>query len=455
MASTSYHDWLHTHQQEIQHIVARVQLEGGFLSEAVEKLLRRFKRYLGPEPLREGKLASITNSAWFIVLNIVVILCDSAFTAVVTDYSMDAINRNPTTFMYVVEVAFVLFYVVECSMRIVVHGKYFFVSNEMSWNLFDLVLTLQGVADIVLTHGVTVDHGHVQFMRLVRLVKLGKILRLFRAVSWLRDLRVMAQSITHCVGAMFWAFVMLALILYIAALFFVQMMRGHLQERDGTIDDETVSMIYNYFGSIGQGVLTLYQSASGGLDWENVYAIVSRSGPFTSTGFIFFIWFFNFAVINILSGIFIEKALYAAVPDREQLSLEHRREEERDVAHLTELISSMDTKKTGKISLQNFLLQAHDPYASAYLRTLGIRIEDASMFFHLLQRVLGSEELPIEDFVGRLVRMKGTAKSLDLQSVAFEVSLMRRTINEIASHTRANRGTLESFASTGSFSKLS
>merc|ERR1719272_1582917 len=128
------------------------------------------------------------------------------------------------------------------------------------------------------------------------------------------------------------------------------MMHIYIADTADTMDPTTRTEVYTYFGSVGQSILTLYQSASGGIDWAEVYIVVAKSGTIAATGFIFFIWFFNFAVVNILSGIFIEKALEAAVPDREQLALDKRRAEQRDVNNLTELITAMDEDSNGNIS---------------------------------------------------------------------------------------------------------
>merc|ERR1719254_147256 len=140
---------------------------------------------------------------------------------------------------------------------------------------------------------------------------------------------------------------MFALILYIAALFFVQTISGYMAHEHNELNDLTKEEVKKFFGTVGAAALTLYQSASGGLDWEVVYNAVALSGPLSSIGFIFFIWFFNFAVLNILSGIFIEKAMAASVPDREQLAFEKRKADEKDAKELTELITSMDIQGNG------------------------------------------------------------------------------------------------------------
>merc|ERR1712072_1026881 len=71
--------------------------------------------------------------------------------------------------------------------------------------------------------------------------------------------------------------------------------------------------LYYYFGGIARAVLSLWQSMSGGLDWD------SLAGPFFTkiswtTGFAFasFIAFALLALMNVVTGVFVQTALLSA-----------------------------------------------------------------------------------------------------------------------------------------------
>merc|ERR1719183_2894456 len=104
-------------------------------------------------------------------------------------------------------------------------------------------------------------------MRLFRLMKLGKILRLFRAIRFLRDLSVMIIAIINCMSALFWAFNVLALVLYVFALMMVQFMTGYAQEHKDQMDLEIREGLDTYFGSVEGAVLSLFMCATGGINW--------------------------------------------------------------------------------------------------------------------------------------------------------------------------------------------
>ena len=59
-------------------------------------------------------------------------------------------------------------------------------------------------------------------------------------------------------------------------------------------------------------------------------------------------------MLNILTGIFLEKATAAAQPDRESLALEQRRNNDRIAQELLELLVEMDKDDSGTVTLEEF-----------------------------------------------------------------------------------------------------
>jgi hypothetical protein len=235
----------------------------------------------------------------------------------------------------------------------------------------------------------------------------------------------------------------------------VQSLSAYRSDNKDTMDDNLRRQIEEFFGSLEQTALSLYQCTTGGMNWIDIYRIVSKVGAFETTAFIFFIGFFGFAVVTILSGIFIEKALCAAQPDRESMALEQRRLDESETAQLKDLLSTIDKEKRGKLRLEEFTCALDDMHVQAYLRSLGLAVNDANMFFHLLVNQSGTDELPIDDFAQRMCRMKGNATSMDLQSLMFEVSLIRKMVLELAKATasakKAHREKFKASVSAGDF----
>merc|ERR1719375_363268 len=103
-----------------------------------------------------------------------------------------------------------------------VHRCYFFVNEDMQWNIFDTVLVAIAVFDFVGGFFVETDgDNNLVVMRILRLCKLAKIVRAIRAMRFFKDLAVLMDSFRSASVALFWTLVMLALVFYVFSLLFM------------------------------------------------------------------------------------------------------------------------------------------------------------------------------------------------------------------------------------------
>jgi hypothetical protein len=192
-----------------------------------------------------------------------------------------------------------------------------------------------------------------------------------------------------------------------------------LEHGDAPADPEINDIIY-YFGSVGAAMLTLFQITTGGESWGPMYGLIRLAGPAYAAIFIFFIGFFQFAVFNILTGMFVEHAMTLAQPDKETLVFEARRKKLEDAETMKSLIRGMDTDANGRISLTELRDRLKDPKAKALLELQGLAVEDAELYFKLLSKGSLEDDVEIDAFAEGALKMKGEANSLDLQTLIYE-----------------------------------
>lgn len=250
----------------------------------------------------------------------------------------------------------------------------------------------------------------------------------------------MLKSLIGSAMSMFWSFVMMGVILYLFSLLFVSQLSGFvidaLDSGEVDIDDKYVEDATRFFGSIGKCMLTLYQCASGGEDWGVPFRILLRTqNSILMSSFLLFIMFWTFAVMNILGGIFLEKTLSNSAQDREEAMLQKRKKDEDDTIALRELFASLDADSSGQsdgyLTKDEFLHYLQKEEVATFLSFLGIDVSDAEMFFNLLVNASDNEAIDANDFIDNCSKLKGTASSLDVALVSYELKLMRREIGEI------------------------
>merc|ERR1719296_89083 len=87
----------------------------------------------------------------------------------------------------------------------------------MKWNMFDLILVMSSIFEEIMD-----SIGPVGFLRVFRGLRMLKVLRLVRVFRVMRDLRLMVCSVFQSFVSFFWALMLLFVMTYLAAVFFMQ-----------------------------------------------------------------------------------------------------------------------------------------------------------------------------------------------------------------------------------------
>ena len=139
--------------------------------------------------------------------------------AVVKDSSADAL------FLYIHLVYAVLF-TIEVGLRLLADGFFkYFCSAEWAWNILDVFIVSSSWIELivdVLTPGnpETPNRGTNTNLRLIRLLRVGRlfrVVRIIRVVRLFRSLRTLVQSLVGTLKTLFWALLLLFLIMHLVS----------------------------------------------------------------------------------------------------------------------------------------------------------------------------------------------------------------------------------------------
>lgn len=142
--------------------------------------------------------------------------------------------------------------------------------------------------------------------------------------------------------------------------------------------------------------------------------------------FLFFVAFVQFAILNILTGIFVENAMKLAQPDRDAIALEHRKEQITTAEELRQVFEGFGGRKPGVLTKQEFTEQMRRGKLIAHLSTLGLDVRDATLFFGVLAASSDTQEVDINAFVDGCMRLRGSATSIDMQGLVFQTRLIHK-----------------------------
>merc|ERR1719356_1754091 len=94
---------------------------------------------------------------------------------------------------------------------------------------------------------------------------------------------------------------------------------------DETVSTEQWDRIRSHFGSVETSMLSLFMAVTGGDDWSQHFKTLKPLTWEIQSVYIFFILFTNVALMNVITGLFVDSAIKQAMPDRHALYVEKQR----------------------------------------------------------------------------------------------------------------------------------
>lgn len=378
------------------------------------------------EPVRSGFIQDIVLNPHFDRLSFIAIVLNTVYFIHMTNYSAKNKTTEMMNWMYFADTGFLMAYSTELAMKLWTHRFYFFIGEEFAWNMFDFMIVTFSFLEIIFSsiESMALD---VMLSRVYRVFRVARILRVFRAFRFLSELRLMVRCLLGSLVSLFWCSVLLVLILAIASLVFVQILtelRIDNPDLCNANNGELEGQIMYHFGSVEKSMLALFKGATGGLDWGHLFDVVKHTGIFGGMLFVAYIVFFIFAFFNIITSIFVDRAMGFAKPDHETLVLEKRRADQKLAEELTEVIRQLDKDGGGVISHEEMLSLAERPEVRTCFEMAGLNISDVDSFFNDVCKVSGSTVIDIDSFVDSCMLMKGVATSVDMQTMLFRMQDM-------------------------------
>jgi len=197
--------------------------------------------------------------------------------------------------------------------------------------------------------------------------------------------------------------VLLTLCIYVVAVYFTALLAEH---PNGDADD-----VQEYWQNLIVSMLTLFQCISGGMDWRDaMQPLMVHISPLLALPFVLFICFSILAMMNVITGVFVESALASAKDDQEVFMVNNVR----DI-----LKQEGDRPMTWDMFSQHL----ENPQMQDYFRSIDVDISEARELFMLLD-LNGSGMIESDEFLNGCVRLRGSAKSLDLALLGRQVKHM-------------------------------
>jgi hypothetical protein len=318
------------------------------------------------------------------------------------------------------------FFLVELLMRIYVDRLKFFTSQGWRWNLFDTLLVVLSGVDAIVQYGYDSDGSSIASrMKTIKMLRIARVCRVFRFFS---ELRLLALMILDCFKSLAWALCMLLIIMYVFAILFTQDVAIHMaQLREASSLADPV--LAEHFGDLFATLSSLFHSILNGISWYTLTTALKYNPAMTAL-FFFYTSFVLVAVLNIITGVFVNEAVQTTLSQREFLVEKQILQKQRWCREMKELFMSLDTDGSGGMSLEEIQECLSDARVESYFQALGLEPHDAEQLFFHLDRDL-SGEVSLDEFLQGCLRLKGEARSIDVYSVMHDVRALTSRIDDL------------------------
>jgi len=285
---------------------------------------------------------------------------------------------------------------------------------QRHWNVFDLGVVL--VADLE----VLLQNLNLSFMRVLRGVRVVKTVRILRVFSIFRALRVMAASLASCLLSVTWAFILIGVAMYLLAVVLMEGASSYLATQQQSQNPKTVATLTEYFNDLPHAMLSILMTISGGIDWYDLVGPFRSVHPIYAALFTVFIIFVTFGMLNVLVGIFVQRAGEITSHDKELVIQEEMARHTSYLNQLRGLFEELDKNGSSTISYEELEAAIDaDARVTTYFKLLDLDVLEAKALFKLLD-VDEKGEVGIEEFIMGCMRLKGTARSVDLATMLYE-----------------------------------
>lgn len=185
-----------------------------------------------------------------------------------------------------------------------------------------------------------------------------------------------------------------------------------MEEGAGDMRDHDLRSTY---GSLLLTMYSLWKAVTGGDDWSSFCDPLFEISSLMGVIFVMFIAFVVCAVMNVVTSIFVDKALKAAEGDMDLVIIANNKERQEHIHAVKCVFEKADLDSSGCLTREEFADHFNNPYVQTFFKGLDLDLDgiEPDQLFTLLD-FNGDEAIHIDEFISGCCTMKGAARSLDL-----------------------------------------
>jgi len=337
------------------------------------------------------------------------------------DSGMDSLSISKETFQSI-EQAFAIIFFLELSARLMIHRlKYF----RSALNIFDALLVVIGLVDAFILAMLERSGGiNLVILRFLRILKLARTLRALRTMRLFQGLRVLVAAVSSFLPSLCWSMFFLAIFIILGGLLIGMSLIDFIE--DESKDLETRKWVWESYGTSYRATYTMFQVTFAGCWPAYVNPLFEHVSMWYALFFCVYVTFVVFAVMRVITAIFLKETLDAAGEDHEVVMSEKEATKKKYMRKLERIFSDVDVSGDGLISEEEFTNMLQDEKVKQYLVGLEVDLNESNSLFHMMADDEG--QVSYSRFMDGMNRAKGLAKAADILCIRHDLTMLRKDL---------------------------
>eukprot|EP00812_Abedinium_dasypus_P003693 NODE_1456_length_1137_cov_418.441774.p1 GENE.NODE_1456_length_1137_cov_418.441774~~NODE_1456_length_1137_cov_418.441774.p1 ORF type:complete len:328 (-),score=82.88 NODE_1456_length_1137_cov_418.441774:136-1119(-) len=261
----------------------------------------------------------------------------------------------------------------------------------------------------------------------------------------------MGQGLIGSSKSLLWCVSLQGLLMFACGACLMMLLISDIEEVGSTanLPDDQADFIQARFPSLSQTLYTMHISALGGVDWNDVAWPLIQIDAGTGCVYVAYMTFAVLCMLNIITGIFVEKATKIMQQDLEQVMIEEASKRLLWFKQLADVFASTAKDSEDQVTdisavqmnLKKFRDHILNDRVQAYLQRIGLEVDQdtAASVFNLVD-FERTGELPLEEFLDGLERVAGTARQVDIYQQGRVVRKIQTDINKMTASLDVQSG---------------
>jgi len=320
-------------------------------------------------------------------------------------------------------------FVGELLAKVVAFRLKFFTGRNRYWNFIDLFIVGFGAVERFSIADLGLD---ATMMRLLRLIKLTRFLKMFKSLgSSLQTMMLIVKSVRASQRTLFWSMLLLFSVQYVTGMFVCQMTASFF--KDGSIDKDTRTKLYEYYGTFSRAQLTMFEVTHVGYATA-VRLLCESVSEWWGWFFVLYRCIIAFAFISVIRAVFIQSTLKVAERDKELLLASKKKAAEEleqkitDIFHILFGHSADDAEF--RISHDEFLDVFKKESTKVWMSALDIDTSYPEGLFRLMD-LDGGGGVSLKECIYVAEKIRGPARSIDLYYLRSQVDRMEAKVDAL------------------------